>query len=192
MKEIWQIKKPNMVIFIHQLHNKWLKNTKAKHSGNMEYSRPQSWCFLNSTATDRRVFVGKLLLGRRSAEISWGLLPRNSWSRDVRLSLIPSSRPRRTRSRLRSRCTPRRFCATGWWPRRSPRARVWPLAPAAPPPSSDGSLRHRGKARYAHVCIDAFYRHCIQGAYLHLITSCFPWESNSWPWRCKRRDLPFI
>uniref|UniRef100_A0A673MMY7 CR032 protein n=1 Tax=Sinocyclocheilus rhinocerous TaxID=307959 RepID=A0A673MMY7_9TELE len=44
-------------------------------------------------------------------------------------------------STVNHRCTPPRCGATGLWPRRSPRARVWPLAPAAPPPSSAGSLR---------------------------------------------------
>ncbi len=34
---------------------------------------------------------------------------------------------------------------------------------------------------------DAFIQsdlHCIQVTVLHLISSCFPWESNPWSWRC--------
>ncbi len=33
--------------------------------------------------------------------------------------------------------------------------------------------------------------HCIQVTVLHLISSCFPWESNPWSWRCWRHALPF-
>ncbi len=34
---------------------------------------------------------------------------------------------------------------------------------------------------------DAFIQsdlHCIQVTVLHFISSCFPWESNPWSWRC--------
>lgn len=54
-----------------------------------------------------------------------------------------------TRSRRRSRCTPRRCAATGWWPRHCQRARASPPAHAAPAPSSAESLQRQspsGKA----------------------------------------------
>lgn len=43
-------------------------------------------------------------------------------------------------SRHRTRCTPRRCGATGWWRRRCPPAPSWLPAPAAPAPSSAGYL----------------------------------------------------
>ncbi len=41
---------------------------------------------------------------------------------------------------------------------------------------------------------DAFIQsdlHCIQVTVLHFISSCFPWESNPWSWRCWHHALPF-
>lgn len=55
--------------------------------------------------------------------------------------ITPSSLPHRTRTHPRSRSTPRRCGATGWWPRRCPRVRVWPPAPAAPPLSAAECLK---------------------------------------------------
>ncbi len=46
---------------------------------------------------------------------------------------------------------------------------------------------------FVHLA-DAFIQsdlHCIQVTVLHFISSCFPWESNPWSWRCKRHALPF-
>lgn len=51
-----------------------------------------------------------------------------------------TTRSRRARSRRRTRCTPPRYGATGWWPRRCPRAPSSPPAPSAPAPSSAGYL----------------------------------------------------
>lgn len=47
-----------------------------------------------------------------------------------------TSRSRQTRSRRRSRCTPRQCASTGWWPRHCQPARASPPAHAAPAPSS--------------------------------------------------------
>ncbi len=42
--------------------------------------------------------------------------------------------------------------------------------------------------KYIHLHLsDAFIQsdlHCIQVTVLHFISSCFPWESNPWSWRC--------
>lgn len=58
-------------------------------------------------------------------------------------TITPSNLLRQTRTHPRSRSTPRRCGATGWWRHRCPHARVWPPAPAAPPPSAAECLKRR-------------------------------------------------
>lgn len=60
------------------------------------------------------------------------------------LTFSQTTRSRRARSRRRTRCTPPRCGATGWWPRRCPQALAWPPAPSAPAPSSAGYLEDGG------------------------------------------------
>ncbi len=55
-----------------------------------------------------------------------------------------------------------------------------------PPHSLKGDAKFTLHVTYMHLA-DAFIQsdlHCIQVTVLHLISSCFPWESNPWSWRC--------
>lgn len=74
--------------------------------------------------------------GRGTPEHVCPLLPVPLLSPFPPLAITPSSLPRRTRTRPRSPSIPRRCGGRGWWPRRCPRARVWPPALAAPPLSA--------------------------------------------------------
>ncbi len=49
-----------------------------------------------------------------------------------------------------------------------------------------GLNRQQCTFTFMHLA-DAFIQsnlHCIQVTVLHFISSCFPWESNPWSWRC--------
>lgn len=51
-----------------------------------------------------------------------------------------TTRSRRAQSRHRTRCTPLRYGAIGWWPHRCQRVPASPPAPSVPAPSSAGYL----------------------------------------------------